>query len=371
MIDIQTSVLQQEKRCIFCGNKPTDKNKEHVIPKWLISLTGDPKRDWYLGIKTNEPTRPERRFSADQFQFPACESCNTRYSDLEGRAKGYVERLLGKANLLASEWDDLLDWFDKIRIGLWIGNMTLNKDWPIPDPNFFIDHRLAKKDRCLLVYDHPNGGYVGLNITGASDPVIFHQPSRFMLVINGLIFINLSTEFLLSGRMGFPYPKKTWMEGNRRHIDGFTTTSNPRSPFIRFDFYPAKLAVYQTCLVEAALDGDDYKPLIDSEYVARKRLAGEPLKTQVCTVDGGKATFLRPDDTITPIAIPEPATVGLREHYIRLFEFRARLLDQSLNEQPYARKLIKQMKKFNGYALAQSREGIGSTNGLQPTVLNT
>ena len=49
MTDFVTSILQLEKRCIFCGKKPSEKNREHIIPRWLIALTGDPKREWYLG----------------------------------------------------------------------------------------------------------------------------------------------------------------------------------------------------------------------------------------------------------------------------------------------------------------------------------
>jgi hypothetical protein len=120
--EIVTSVLQMEKRCIFCGNPPSAKNKEHIIPKWLIELTGDPKREWYLGVKFGEPGKPPRVFSADQFQFPACESCNSRYSNLEGRARGCFVKLWDNKPLTAGEWDDLLDWFDKVRIGLFIGN---------------------------------------------------------------------------------------------------------------------------------------------------------------------------------------------------------------------------------------------------------
>ena len=38
-----------EKRCIFCGKVPETKTKEHVIPQWLINMTGDPKRNLHLG----------------------------------------------------------------------------------------------------------------------------------------------------------------------------------------------------------------------------------------------------------------------------------------------------------------------------------
>jgi len=33
-----------EKHCIFCGECPVDKTKEHVFPEWLIKMTGNSKR---------------------------------------------------------------------------------------------------------------------------------------------------------------------------------------------------------------------------------------------------------------------------------------------------------------------------------------
>jgi hypothetical protein len=33
-----------DKICVFCGEKPKSRNSEHVIPQWLIELTGNPKR---------------------------------------------------------------------------------------------------------------------------------------------------------------------------------------------------------------------------------------------------------------------------------------------------------------------------------------
>jgi len=31
-----------DKFCIFCGDKPQSKNLEHIIPQWLLKMTGDP-----------------------------------------------------------------------------------------------------------------------------------------------------------------------------------------------------------------------------------------------------------------------------------------------------------------------------------------
>jgi hypothetical protein len=35
---------RMDKFCVFCGESPENKNKEHVIPQWLIRMTGYSKR---------------------------------------------------------------------------------------------------------------------------------------------------------------------------------------------------------------------------------------------------------------------------------------------------------------------------------------
>lgn len=81
----RTLIIQMPKVCVFCGHRPQSKTNEHVLPKWLIEMTGDPKREVSFGtywhIKQKRPTVP----AFDQFHFPACYVCNTRFSDLEGR----------------------------------------------------------------------------------------------------------------------------------------------------------------------------------------------------------------------------------------------------------------------------------------------
>lgn len=38
------------KKCIFCGKQMSEKSKEHVIPQWLIEMTGDKKRTACFGL---------------------------------------------------------------------------------------------------------------------------------------------------------------------------------------------------------------------------------------------------------------------------------------------------------------------------------
>jgi len=84
------------KFCVFCGKRPEGKNKEHVLPRWLLELTGDPTRPANFGLDLSAGSEyPKlRQYAFSQFQFPACENCNQIYSALEGSAKVIVLKLL-------------------------------------------------------------------------------------------------------------------------------------------------------------------------------------------------------------------------------------------------------------------------------------
>jgi hypothetical protein len=114
------AIAKMAKTCIFCGRKPQSKTKEHVIPRWLIEMTGDPKRQVSFGTY-NLDNKPPTVLAFDQFTFPACGQCNRDFSDLEGRARRVTERLLLRDGLTATDFNCLLDWLDKIRIGMWLG----------------------------------------------------------------------------------------------------------------------------------------------------------------------------------------------------------------------------------------------------------
>jgi hypothetical protein len=355
MIDVNALPPQIEKRCIFCGEPPTEKNKEHVIPKWLIALTGDSKRLWHLGVETNSSDRKPRQFSAQRFQFPACKNCNERYSDLEGRTKGYMVRLLSSGDLTAAEWDDLLDWFDKVRIGLWLGNMMLNKDWPTPAPNFYIDERLGKKDRCVLVY--PNRpGFKGLVMSGASDPVFMHKPSTFILAINGLIFLNLSSEFLLSQNMGFPYPRDVSYEDGRVYVDDYIANSEPNFPVFDFQFHPPQIGVYQSILIEAAMKDKSYAALVGSEYTASKINAPHSMKTQICTFGAEGAKFHAPSQEVERLELKEEDMKPSREYYSQLYRYRQYDLEVAKTQFPDRRAFLDFLDQYNLGALEQAQK---------------
>lgn len=198
-----------KKFCIFCGKLPTDKNKEHVLPRWLLALTGDPKRIVRLGFNMQPGEQPtNREYAFDQFTFPACEKCNSAHSKMEILAKSVIEKILASTPILPTEISILLNWFDKVRVGLWLGFQQLSKNLHDIEPQFHIEHRIGQFDR-LLVVERYSPAMQRLNFGGVDSPAFAFTPSAFSLTVNDFHFTNVSYSYLLSRRLGFPYPSES------------------------------------------------------------------------------------------------------------------------------------------------------------------
>lgn len=254
--------------CVFCGLRPESKTKEHIIPKWLLEFTGDPKRKFSFGL--------DKAWSADSFVMPACYECNNSYATLEGSAKPIVLKLLKGEPIAASHYSVLLDWLDKIRIGLWLAFNVLD-NFGI-NPSFYIATR-AKKDRMLLVYHFPTMKKIlgnGLNFEGVYSPIFKFIPSCFGMRINDTILINASNDFFISARAGFPFPKKwKWDEQNEKislvEEDAFYKL---KSPLLRFSLIEASVQLYQPILL-AGLQGNNH------EYVKNNLLNVDGLEGKI------------------------------------------------------------------------------------------
>lgn len=190
-----------EKFCIFCGKKPQNKNMEHVIPQWLIKLTEREKKDVFDGTPANH-----KHINFMQFKFPACEVCNSKYSELEAQTKPILETVLSGGTLTGTDLNILLDWFDKIRIGLWLVEMYYDKNLRTTiNPHFFIDTRMGLKDRflCIKKLDIP-ADKKGI-LWGGTESFLFKStPSAFVMLINDYLFYNASDDNLISPHVGFP-----------------------------------------------------------------------------------------------------------------------------------------------------------------------
>ncbi len=195
------------KFCIFCGKTPVQRTDEHLIPKWLIELTGCLDRNGNFGPYYNGNNRLEmKKFSYKDFKFPACNSCNNEFGEIEGNTKRIMLDLLDKKPLDSKDFNLLLTWLDKMRIGSALSSLYLFKNLYDITPTYFINDGAISRDRMTLVYKSKYK-FKCLNIFGIGTSFIVNFPICIGIIINNIGFINIAMSFLLHKAMGLPYPK--------------------------------------------------------------------------------------------------------------------------------------------------------------------
>lgn len=240
--------LTDKRLCVFCGKAPDSKTREHVVPYWLLEATGDPKRVIPLG-QNYAKSKETIKYAWSAFVAPACESCNNAFAELEGRVKQIVEALMRREAITVAAYLDLLDWLDKVRIGVWLTRHMI-ENHPIEiTPNFHISSRIGRKDRMVAVYvfDSDNKG---INLFG-SDSLIFNDmPSCFGLRINDILLLNASADFFCSKGCGLPHPTamKLLMGGGdsgKMKLDGFGYAAEVSHPVTDLKLFKPVVWLYQ------------------------------------------------------------------------------------------------------------------------------
>jgi hypothetical protein len=259
-----------EKVCVFCGGSIESKTMEHVLPQWLIALTGNPKRMAYFGYEpSKEGKLVERKFAFDAFKFPSCKECNRKFAELEEGVKVIVQKMLSEDLISESELSMLLDWFDKVRIGLWLGYLYLDRNPLGISPHFHIQNRIRQNDRMLAIFK-AGGDIEGLSFIGCDTPAFALTPSCFSLEINNLWFLNISYNALLARRMGFPFPAETYYTEDGRLLCKFTSGLNRIiKPVLKKPIRMQGTELYQPILFGnmSAEDFERSEELLNSKYV--------------------------------------------------------------------------------------------------------
>lgn len=268
------SATTNRRRCIFCGNTPESKTLEHILPLWLIKHTGDPKRIVYHGMHFgNGPTEMRPKFfSFDQFRFPACDACNQRWSDLEQNVKSTLQLIEAEEVVTELQLNDMLDWFDKIRVGIWLSRHIDRSSIAEVDPKFYIDQRVGASDRLLFI---SRGADVkALTTIGVGGAVFGFMPSVFAMRINGLMFFNASSVGLFGHRLGFPRlrDKKIRVGGQTRYSFEIEPGTHKISKPIVHQKYPLPaLKIYQP-MYRYLQTHSQYQEYFRSDYVLENSL---------------------------------------------------------------------------------------------------
>ena len=241
-----------KKKCIFCGNIIQNKTKEHILPKWLIELTNQKDEKLIFGpyYKIDEGNvlfLDFHTFTFDSFVYPACEMCNSGFSKLEYKAKDVILKLLSESPLSNKDFNLLLTWFDKIRIGLYIANLYDSRNFLGIQPKFYINQGAQTKDRMLLIYKiHNRKNYLLFGGTGL--PAFMHYPLSFFLIINNFGFLNICDDFLLAKSFGLPYPRKRFLWYDQNFEEIVPGTNNIKYPVIDVKYHNECTQIYQPIL---------------------------------------------------------------------------------------------------------------------------
>ncbi len=296
--------MAASKFCIFCGQPPSDKNKEHVLPQWLIKLTGDPKRTARFGFisQPGQPSTP-REYSFDRFTFPACEACNTKHSFLENQAKSVVEKLLNRRAVDSGELSSLLDWFDKVRVGLWLGFQQLSKNSLDVEPNFHIEKRIGQFDRMVIVERYAPAEK-RLSMGGVDTPAFGITPSAFTLTINDLLFTNISFSCLVARRLGFPYPSDSQLSRDREGFMHQFEKGRRRvmRPVLQRSIRERGVILYQPMFANGLVDGEVSE--YDDPYVRAHSLDYDKGIGSVFIESRGSARCVKPGETVLIDPLP-------------------------------------------------------------------
>jgi len=230
-------------------------------------MTGDSGRKGDFGYDfSNLPTK--RIYEYNAFTFPACKLCNSNFGEyVEAPAEIIIGKILEHKSISIIDADNLLDWLDKIRIGLWLGFRQLNKNWNHIVPHYFISSRLSEKDRLLIAYEikdqNPGLGYIGVHTLAFTC-----VPACYGIRINNLILINASSDHLFSYNLGFPYPQSITPipgESSKYNLNITNGKENLNYPLIN-GLQTDSLEIYQP-IIPAYARNENSKTLYDTEYV--------------------------------------------------------------------------------------------------------
>jgi hypothetical protein len=269
----------ERKFCVFCGKQPIEKTKEHVLSNWLLEYTGNPKRIMKFHY-FDRGNVIEKTMSFSDFTFPACNKCNNAFSKLEKSSKSAVNKLENNLGLNCYEMDKLFDWFDKVRIGLWLGIhfYFAGNNWGII-PNFYINQRVGTSDRALIIYRIESRNEHRLMFPGTNTPSFAHSPTCFALYINEIVLINISTDFLVSTRSGYPYPHKIlWMSNGGIGVMPpiYFGKKKIESPILGMDFDKRCTVITQTIVKKYLYRLSEYYK--GNDYMKQNKLSRGKMK---------------------------------------------------------------------------------------------
>ncbi|MGM5019574.1 MULTISPECIES: hypothetical protein [unclassified Tardiphaga] len=320
------------------------------------------------------------QFAWSALVMPACEACNDQYSALESTVKPIILDLLQRLPITSSQAFTLLDWLDKVRIGLWLHQLILQNAIGTIDPHLYVNNRIGAKDRLLYLYTLDGRGK-GLNAFGIESLIFQHQPSCFALKINDVVLFNASTDYAFSKRCGFWHPERmeNLVDGENAgkvQFVGYAMHRKTSHPIVKFPLIKAALRIVQP-IAQRRDDGSFFGPLGQNESFHL---------THISDVEkGAGVVFQQLDDGVSPIFqfnyplpfenVDADTNGALKDIIAQVYRFQNYLAEQggkfvgSPKAVEYARDMAKLFAINNEMRAVMSETGTPSKDGRDPVTL--
>jgi hypothetical protein len=207
--------------CPFCG-KPLSKGKknfEHIIPKWLVKEADLLKRLMPIYIGGRQKEVPMKDIG-----LQSCIECNQKFSDLESKARDAFMKLAHSSSIDSSDTELLLNWLDKIRVGMWLWTLQIYKDKFRVKPTFGINLRTRQKDRIFSFVRYAKSeDQKGLGFFGIGKAYMF-MPTTLGLHIHNIFIISASHDaFLLEHIYNRKYYKRPFIDDHPSRAGSLST----------------------------------------------------------------------------------------------------------------------------------------------------
>ena len=290
--------------CVFCGQPPDKKNKEHIFPQWLLKMTDFHGKNASVG--TSWETGKELVFNANSYTFPACTKCNERFGKIEASVKPIVESLLSDQDVTCEELELLLDWFDKVRICAWLGVKYMNQSTFIMTPKYYVNSRVGLKDRALWVTNTYRPEKT-LNWSGVNSPAFMFSPTAFTLRVNNLVLVNCSSDLVLSKKLGFPYVQFERPNPNSHKTDMMLAPArnNHRPTLFSTKLYLPSVCIAQPIYKETRKLRPAY---YESEYIKKHSYDHDVGIGKIFVIRGGTIASLEKGESVN-FAMPEARSI--------------------------------------------------------------
>jgi hypothetical protein len=191
--------------CVLCGNPigREQSNYEHPLPQWLYKIAGEEISEFKPGsLKVSTKIEPTWR----QLCLKAHTVCNSKFAEnIEFPARSSLKSILAGERITWSDLDRLFDWLDKVKsTAAHMATALLSHAFRFEyGEHCFPNRRIGLFDRLALFF-RVSDKSPKLELWDCLTRAFRTTPSAIILMINDLVIVYVSANYILSPAFGLP-----------------------------------------------------------------------------------------------------------------------------------------------------------------------